>query len=175
MQFSLATLSDLLSEFQKYLSSRIPQATYYALGLMVVVLGALAGYIAGWGTVVNDWNGLDVFFKIVLGTAAGLTFLLLAYVLGSLQGAVERWFQGDWPRWLVRITGQLRRHRTLWQERDRAFQTMMDLYSQISAVLNEVNQWALVQPPMASVVQTKQPLPRYHIITEQDIELSAID
>ena len=56
MPFSFSTFGTLLSEFQKYLSDRIPKAVYYSIGLVFVVLGILVGYIIGWSTIEKDWN-----------------------------------------------------------------------------------------------------------------------
>src|SRR2546430_17058790 len=111
--------NDFLSEFQKYLSARIPRAIYYSLGLVVGMLGTIVVYIAGWNTITGTWNRLDIFFKVALGVAVGIIFLILAYVLGGLQGTVERWFQGEirLPFRLSEQTSQLRRHRTIWQGR----------------------------------------------------------
>ncbi len=113
MQFPYNVFGDLLAEFQKYLSSRIPPAVYWTLGLVVITLGVIASYIAGWNNLLGIWNRLDVFFRLVLGSGVIIIFLLAAYILGSLQGSVERWFQGDWPLGLREITGRLKKHREI--------------------------------------------------------------
>lgn len=178
MQFSLNMFSDLLSEFQKYLSDRIPRAIYFTLGLVVAILGTIAVYIVGWNTVTAAWNRLDIFFRVALGIAAGVVFLILAYVLSGLQATVERWFQGEirfLPFRLGKQTGQLRRHRAIWQGRDAAFQGMTDLYSEIMTVLDEVTQWGQNQTLGLTVLQTARTLPRYHVITTEDLETIGVD
>lgn len=178
MQFSLSMFSDLLSEFQKYLSDRISRAIYFTLGLVVAILGTIVVYIVGWSTVTAAWNRLDIFFRIGLGIVAGVVFLILAYVLSGLQATVERWFQGEIRflpfRW-GKQTSQLRRHRAIWQGRDAAFQSMTDLYSEIITALDEVTRWGQNQTLGLTVLQTTRALPRYHVITNEDIEAIGVD
>src|SRR5690242_8992130 len=96
MDFPFSLFSDLLAEFQKYLTDRISRPVYWALGLVVVTLGIITGSIVGWGALLDAWNKTDTSYKLVLSGAVVVVFLLLAYLLGRLQGTVDRWFQGDW-------------------------------------------------------------------------------
>src|SRR5437868_4134517 len=112
MQFPFNLFGDFLAEFQKYLTDRVSRPAYWALGLVVTALGIIAGYLAGWSALLDAWNRTDTFLKVVLGGAALVMLLLLAYLLGQMQGSVERWFQGDLPRrWR---TNALEWHRATW-------------------------------------------------------------
>ncbi len=169
MPFSFSTFGTLLSEFQKYLSDRIPKAIYYSVGLGFVILGILIGYIIGWGTIENDWNNTDVFYKIVLGTSITILFFIVAYTLGSLQGFVERLFQGEWPLGLGKRN--IQRHQAIWDERYAAWKSMENLHHAIKNTYDQAIQWREVRPV---VVQTKRALPRYHIIENVDEDLVTI-
>jgi len=169
MPFSFSTFGTLLSEFQKYLSDRIPKAVYYSIGLVFVVLGILVGYIIGWSTIEKDWNHTDAFYKIVLGITVTILFFIIAYTLGSLQGTVERLFQGEWPLGLGKRNISL--HRDIWEERYKAWKSMENLHHAIKNTYDQAIQWREVRPV---VVQTKRALPRYHVIEHVDEDLVTI-
>lgn len=165
MRFSFNTFSELLSEFQKYLSARIPKVVYYALGLVMLVLGAIVGYVLGWDNLTGAWQRADVFFKVTLAVGCALVFFIIAYLLGTLQGIVERWFQGDIHLPLWRQWGHWRHHRR-WQKKNDAFKRISTIYSHVKASLDEATNWASTQP---TIVLTTRPLSQYHIIAEKDL------
>ncbi len=166
MPFSFSTFGTLLSEFQKYLSDRIPKAIYYSVGLVFVILGILIGYIIGWGAIENDWNHTDAFYKIVLSTTVTISFFIVAYTLGSLQGIVERVFQGEWPLGLGKRN--IRQHQAVWEERYIAWKSMENLHHAIKNTYDQAVLWREVRPV---VVQTKRALLRYHMIENVDEDL----
>ena len=172
MDFPFSVFSDLLAEFQKYLTNRISRPVYWALGLVVVTLGIITGSVVGWSAVLDIWNKTDAVYKLVLSGVVVVIFLLLAYVLGSLQGAVERWFQGERLILGRRLTGQLKRHQTIWTEHEVGLQVMTDLYEAIRYDLDTMTQWGQPQDASKQVVQTRRALPRYGIITAQDLEIT---
>ena len=175
MQFSLSTFTDLLSEFQKYLSDRIPKAVYYSLALVVVALGATVSYIVGWDNISNVWNKTDTFYKIVLAVVVGLIFFILAYVLGSLQGSVERGFQGDLPFHLGERLGLLERHRGILQARYNAFQQMTGIYSNTVIALDQATRMGIIVEAKPKILKAARPLPRYHVISNEDLETEEVD
>src|SRR5581483_9363544 len=171
MQFPFSLFGDLLAEFQKYLTDRISRPVYWATGLIVVALGIIVGYLAGLDALIDAWNKADAFLKLVFSGVVVVSFLLLAYVLRRLQGTVERWFQGDWPRrWQ---TGALEWHRAVWQERQETLQMMYDLYGALQDALNEMTRWGPQLDAFAPVLRTTCELPRYTLITEEN--LNAVD
>src|SRR5260370_11699211 len=97
MDFPFSVFSDLLAEFQKYLTDRISRPVYWALGLVVAALGIIIGSIVGWSVVLGAWNKTDAVYRLVLGGVAVVIFLLLAYLLGSLPGPVARSFPRELP------------------------------------------------------------------------------
>jgi hypothetical protein len=168
MQFPFSLFGDLLAEFQKYLTDRISRPAYWAMGLVVVMLGIIVSYLSGWNVLLDAWNRADTFFKLVLSGAAIVIFLLLVYLLGQMQGTVERWFQGDWPhRWR---TGSLEWHRAAWQARRTTFQDMGDLYGSLYAARNVMKQEKPQQKDRQPILWTTRALPRYAIITDTDLE-----
>src|SRR5258708_8919953 len=106
MQFPYNVFGALLAEFQKYLSSRIPPAVYWTLGLVVITLGVIASYITGWNNLFGIWNRLDVLFRLVLSSGVIIIFLLAAYILGTLQESLHRLFPDVWPLVMTEITGR---------------------------------------------------------------------
>ncbi len=172
MDFPFSVFSDLLAEFQKYLTDRISRPVYWALGLVVAALGIIIGSIVGWSVVLDAWNKTDAVYRLVLGGVAVVIFLLLAYVLGSLQGTVERWFQGERLILGHRLTGQLKRHQVIWTEHEVELQAMTDLYEAIRNDLDAMTQWGRPQDASKPMLQTRRALPRYAIITDQDLEIT---
>lgn len=139
MQFPFSLFGDFLAEFQKYLTDRVSRPAYWALGLVVAALGIIVGYLAGWSALLDIWNRTDTFLKVVLGGAALVMLLLLAYLLGQMQGSVERWFQGDWPRrWR---TNALEWHRAAWQAYQDSLQALGDHYGNLYDACNAMQQW----------------------------------
>src|SRR5205085_2038744 len=99
-------------------------------------------------------NRTDTVFKLVLSGAAVVIFLLLVYLLGRMQGTVERWFQGDWPRrWR---TGSLEWYRTAWQARRATSQDMGDLYGSLYAARNAMKQEKPQEKDRLLVLRTKR-------------------
>ena len=167
MQFPFNLFSDLLAEFQKYLTNSIARPVYWTIGLVVVALSLLAGYLAGWNTLLESWNTTDPSLKLVLSGAVIVAFLLLAYLLGRLQSTVERWFQGEWPRRLQERSRE--RHRTIWQTQQDNAQMMGDLYGKLYSRLKEMTRAEPAPDISSPILRTTRPLPPYTFITEKDL------
>lgn len=143
MQFPFSLFGDFLAEFQKYLADRISRPAYWALGLVVVALGIIASYLTGWMALLHTWNSADTSLKVVLGSTALVMLLLLAYLLGQMQGIVERWFQGDWPRRWRRSA--LERHRAAWLAHQHNLQALGDLYGSLYEACKAITHWEAQQ------------------------------
>ncbi len=174
MPFSLDTFSQLLAQFSKDLTSRISTAVLYPLLATVLAMATIVGQSLGWARVKVAWDAAQLPTQVMITAIAVLVFFVLAFVANSLQASVDRLFQGAWPGWVVRASGQREHHRARRDRRRNELADLAALYLRVQQAQRDLARWDAAPAPRVYAVRTSRAVPQAHVLTATDLLVARV-